>query len=271
MKELILKELQSFGLKIMKEIDRWCVEHDVNYTLCGGSLIGAIRHKGFIPWDDDIDIVMTRPNYQKFVHEFSHDDLVCIAPELGNSYLTFARIADTKTTVSYPYCPWCKTEGVGLYVDIFPLDGEPESKEDFDKLMAILKNKESQMYQIRGTLMPWTKDLGIVRTLKWLGKQILYGRYNYEKELSDYIKIMKSIPYEGSEYCGNLACPVAGLRERQRSEIFEEYIRISFEDCELSVVKNYDEYLSDIFGDYMKLPSEKDRVPKHSEHKFYYR
>ena len=96
MKELTLKDLQRIGLQIMKEIDKWCLEHNVSYSLCGGSLIGAIRHKGFIPWDDDIDIVMPRPEYERFVREFRHPDLVCVAPELQNSYLTFARVCDIK-------------------------------------------------------------------------------------------------------------------------------------------------------------------------------
>jgi len=271
MKELTLHDLQTFGLKIMKEIDHWCLEHEVNYSLCGGSLIGAIRHGGFIPWDDDIDIVMPRPEYEKFVKGFLHPDLVCIAPELGNSYLTFARVADTKETKNVAYCPWCTLPDVGLYVDIFPIDGECEDYGEFQQTMNWLKRKDATIYQIKGAKLPISSDLGGVRILKNIGKKILYGHYSLRKELESYMKVEKAIAFGATSYCGNLACPTAGVRERQRTKVFQNYIRIQFEDCELSAVRDYDEYMRDIFGDYMKLPPEKDRVPKHSEHKFYFK
>lgn len=147
MKELEQKDLQHYGLEIIKEIDHWCVEHMVNYTLCGGSLIGAIRHKGFIPWDDDVDIAMPRPDYERFVHEFSHQDLICIAPELGNSWIPFARVCDTKYTIADPYAPWCTVQNFGVGIDIFPWDGEPDDEEEFKQHMKLVIKKAAVLYR----------------------------------------------------------------------------------------------------------------------------
>ena len=192
MEELNLKDLQQQGLKIMKVIDRWCLENGVNYSLCGGSLIGAVRHKGFIPWDDDIDIMMSRPEYDRFVHEFNKDGYVCIAPELGNSYISYGRICDITETYSEPYCPWCKIEGTGLWVDVFPFDGEPDDYDEFAKLVETISNKINRLYQIRGTKLPISRKLSYMRVFKNLGKKLLYGHCRIDTELFEILSMVSS-------------------------------------------------------------------------------
>ena len=271
MGELTLHDLQQQGLKIMKVIDRWCVDHGVNYSLCGGSLIGAIRHKGFIPWDDDIDIMMARPEYDRFVREFKADGYVCIAPELGNSYIAYGRICDMADTLSEPYCPWSSIEGTGLWVDVFPFDGEPNDFDVFSDLVKRINNKINRIYQIRGARLPLSKKLGGVRIAKLIGKKILYGHCDLDKELAELLVLVKAIPFGETEYCGNLSFPHYDTKERSRIGIFNSYTRLPFEDTELQVVAAYEEYLRDVFGDYMQLPPEEERVPAHLEHKFFFK
>ena len=266
-----LNDLQCVGLQIMKEIDSWCLEHKINYTLCGGSLIGAIRHKGFIPWDDDVDIAMPRPEYEKFVKNFSHRDMICIAPELGNSWIPFARVCDIKNTWAEPYAPWCTVKDYGVGIDIFPWDGEPDDEREFVEHMQRVINKIDILYQIRGAHLPLKLSLGGVRILKNIVKKLIYGRRDLNTVLKSLLLDIKKYPFGSTRYCGNFSCPSYGIKERSRKEVFMNYIRVPFEDCELSIISSYDEYLHDIFGDYMQLPPEKDRVPKHSEHRFYYK
>ena len=119
--------------------------------------------------------------------------------------------------------------------------------------------------------MHLSKKLGIGRFLKNIGKKILYGHYRIDKVLDDLVSNIKLYPFGSTHYCGNFSCPTYGEKERSRTEVFMSFMRVPFEDIELSVISSYDEYLHDIFGDYMQLPPEKDRAPKHSEHKFYLR
>lgn len=271
MKELTLADHQRLGLEIVKEIDKWCTENKVRYTLFGGTLIGAIRHQGFIPWDDDIDIAMPRPDYNRLVKEFSHPDLICVAPELGNSLISFARVCDTKKTVSVPYCPWCTINHLGKWIDIFPLDGEPDDIGEFEALMQDIVKRQAKLYQIRGSKLPITMSLGLTRIAKNIGKRILYGHYDINKELSDLLEVIKGIRFGETNYSGNLSYPTYKTRERSKTKVFESFIRVKFEGEEFSILEYYDEYLRDVFGDYMRMPPEEKRVPKHSEHKFYFK
>ena len=270
-RELNLQDLQRQSLKIMKEIDKWCLENKVNYTLCGGSLIGAIRHKGFIPWDDDVDIAMPRPDYEKFVHGFANKGLICIAPELENSWIPFARVCDTQFTYAKPYAPWCVVSDFGVGVDVFPWDGEPDNESEFKQHMARVIKRLNLLYQVRGAHLPFSWKLGAMRIIKNIAKKVLYGRYDIDGILKDLLHDIQKYPFGSTRYCGNFSCPTYKEKERSRTEVFTKYMRVPFEECEFSIICDYDEYLRDIFGDYMILPPEKDRVPKHSEHRFYFK
>lgn len=271
MKELTLKDLQKYSLQILIEVDRWCSDNQVTYTLCGGSLIGAVRHKGFIPWDDDVDIAMPRPDYEKFVRGFNKNGYICIAPELGNSWIPFARVCETTETVAVPYCPWCTVDDYGVGIDIFPWDGEPSDINEFRKHMSYIQKQHAILYQVRGSKMNLTFNSGILRFCKIFGKKVIYGHHNIEKLLNKIIDNCKKYKFEESTYCGNLSCPTYGTKERNRVCVFSSFTKTIFEGHEVSVISNYNEYLSDIFGDYMKLPPVKDRIPKHNEHKVYFK
>ena len=99
MKEMTLREVQLFGLEILKDVHHFCTLNGIRYSLAYGTLLGAIRHKGFIPWDDDIDIVMPRPDYEKFCKTFKSDAGYDIfSPVEGDCYLGYARVCDLKRT-----------------------------------------------------------------------------------------------------------------------------------------------------------------------------
>lgn len=130
---LSVQEIQGVLLRIMKYIHAFCAENDILYSLDGGTLIGAIRHKGFIPWDDDIDIAMPRPYYEKFVKTFrDSEEYKLFAPERRNSYINYARVCDVKNTIGHFRTPWTQ-EDVGVWVDVFPIDGEAEDVEVWKK------------------------------------------------------------------------------------------------------------------------------------------
>ena len=134
MRKLNLDEIKKTELDILLELQKVCDAHGLRLYLAGGSLLGAIRHKGFIPWDDDIDVCMPRPDYMKLIHledEFSkHLKLVCY--ENGTDSYPFMKLIDTRTKVKEKYMQ--EDASSSLWVDILPVDGLPDKEEEIEKI-----------------------------------------------------------------------------------------------------------------------------------------
>lgn len=269
---LTTKEIQDCSLEVMKFVDAFCRENNIHYCLAGGSLIGAIRHKGFIPWDDDLDIQLSRIEYNKLIHSFkdSSGRYKCFAPELGNSFLPFARICDMQKTIAVPYCPW-SMETTGIFIDICAEDGVPDSLDLLNNRVNRLRKQIETLYQVRGASLKFSPELGFIRSMKLLAKKAIYGRRDLEHLLHSIISGFTEENYIKSSFVGVMQNPMYGVREHHRKEIFESYIDVPFEDTFFMVVSDYDELLRNIFGDYMKLPPEEKRIPGHSEHYFTWR
>ena len=156
-RELSLEEIQNESLRMLSIIDQFCIENGIQYSLGYGALIGAIRHKGFIPWDDDIDLIMTRPNYLRFVSLFNKDktinrDLKLFAPELDNSYYNITHICDMRRTRVRKYYQWTD-EDTGIWIDVFPIDSLPE---DGGKQ---LRDQSKLCFDVWGSVFRFQKSL----------------------------------------------------------------------------------------------------------------
>lgn len=128
--ELNKKEIQNIELNILLEFSKFCNENKLRYYLVGGTLLGAIRHKGFIPWDDDIDVCMPRPDYELFISNF-HSDNSCLklcCNKFGNLKAPFAKLKDTRTIVVNDILVNDNDIDTNLWIDIFPVDGLPDSE-----------------------------------------------------------------------------------------------------------------------------------------------
>lgn len=260
MKELSLEEVKEIQLSILEYIDRVCEENRIPYYLCGGTLIGAVRHKGYIPWDDDIDIMLLRPDYMKLLSVLeANDTYKCLSMYNQNDYFyPFAKVVDSRTELIEKNSDY-KIQNYGVYVDIFPVDSLPNDNEKrHAHYQRILKAR--QLYYL--SLSKKTPAVG--NLLKYPPKFCLwvYSRIKGWKFWLNKIEELANIYSDGdSEYVG---CVVAGYGEKEtyHRSLYKE-IKAPFEGYSFSIPQGYDEYLTCLYGDYMKIPPADKQVTRH--------
>lgn len=271
MEILSLKDIQGVLLRIMKYIHTFCVENDIKYSLCGGTLIGAIRHKGFIPWDDDIDITIPRPDYDRFVKIFKDsDEFKLFAPERKNSYINYVRVCDVKSTIGDFRVPWTK-EKVGVWIDVFPIDGEAEDEEVWKKEVHRLIQYRWLMFFSRLPHSKFKRNVPISENVKVFFKKVLFWWLPTNLINKRSIKLQSSHDFRTSSYCGQMAFLDLWYRKRMPRDWYDcEYVLQPFEDADFYITSEYDKVLTSLYGNYMELPPEKERVAGHSKSVNYY-
>ena len=270
---MTLRELQLFSLEILKDVHQFCVENNIEYSMSDGSLIGAIRHKGFIPWDDDIDIIMRRPDYEKFCKIFKSDiyELKCREND-PHCMVPFARVYDVQKTIIKTTAPWCRDE-VGVWIDVFPADCVVEDVKQYEEYYSISRKLWKKSGSSRSARCSFIWDKPLVYNLKLLFKKIIF----LNGKMTDYyvkkvINRAKAFKWGETPFWGNLTSMGDNIKEHHRIEIFKSCIMVPFEDTQVMVMNGYDEYLKDKYNDYMQLPPEEKRVQHYSSMtKFYWK
>ena len=272
MKIMTLKDIQMESLEILKDVHSFCESHNIRYSLAYGTLLGAVRHKGFIPWDDDVDIVMPRPDFERFCQEFqSSMGYTLYAPEDSKSYLTFARVCDNIHTNVITKSPWC-IEPTGVWIDVFPLDGMPADEKDFACHVKKVRKLMQKEMRVRWTkLMDWKHLSGFKEHFYYLIKRLLFCNYSISSAVHEHIQIIKSNKYEDMNYYGQLCVMDYPEKEHNPKADFQSCLLMKFCDSEFYVMNGYDNFLTRYYGNYMELPPEEERVPPQSEFKFYWK
>lgn len=241
-----MEDVKQIEIEMLSFIDQICRENDIKYFLDSGTLLGAIRHKGFIPWDDDVDIALFREDYDKLVNLLKdHPKYRAISYENSTYLFPFAKIIDTTT--------WVKTEkfdvysDLGIYIDLFPIDNIPDSK--FKR--KVFFNK----------IWMGRKAINYVA----IEERKLLSKF-YQKQLKlffDYIgykKINSFIDSECRKYekvdTKNITTILGSFKKIKilEKKWFSETKYVDFENLKLPIPAGYDEYLKVLYGDYMKLP-----------------
>ena len=255
MEALSHEEIQNAELEILMRFDSFCKKYGLRYSLAGGTLLGAIRHKGFIPWDDDIDVMMPRPDYEKFISLFRNVE--------DPSLFLFS-----SSTLKYPFTKLLRRDiaverdGINdvpnLWVDIFPVDGLPEDEREIRKIY-----KKNRLY-IRIISFSMWKSLKVYRgrqnKLKAFLISIFVKIYGAKRAYRRLDKLAKKIPYGSTSNMGIIAWGMYGPGEKMPLSGFEPPIQVDFEGQKFMAVSCWREYLSGIYGDYMQLPPEEKRV-----------
>ena len=247
-KPLTLRERQLEYLRILKELDHYCTDNGLIYYMGCGTLIGAVRHKGFIPWDDDLDVFMPRPDFLKLCSTYNSDGFTfhSIRNDKSHSF-NFGRLCSNKV--------YSIDRGKPLYnmgIDVYVINGAPSNKEEQVKFVketfAFIKRK-CFLERVRGFL---------VRKNLWPSKTLDFALLN--KVLFQAERCFERYDYETSEYIW----PYGGGRLIMKKTNYGTPIRLQFEDGYFCAPENYHEVLTLGYGDYMLLPPEEQRHPYHS-------
>jgi lipopolysaccharide cholinephosphotransferase len=263
---LSLEELQNLEFEILKSFRDFCNQNNLRYYLCGGTLIGAIRHKGFIPWDDDIDVMMPRPDYEKFLF-LNKDGMLGQHLKLDNINLndkalsSILRIYDTRTDLNFTNLIFKKT--FGCWIDIFPLDGLSNSKLGrllhfrYSRLIQDLSIANDTKFGVKRRTKLYTILQFIILPFLPIIRIIGHDRWIYKLD-----KISKKYDYKKSKYVGVVEGR-ALEKEAMLKEEMEPAISVDFNGEKFTAMANYDEYLTNLYGNYM-IPL--DDAGKESRH-----
>ena len=270
MREINSEELKQIQLDVLKEVHNVCTKENFRYSLCGGTLLGAVRHGGFIPWDDDIDVFMPRPDYNKFVEycKTHHTPFALSSIETDSKYgYLFAKAMNCDTTIS-------ETNGnrngsnLGVYIDIFPIDGLGSTYDEAKKQFKKTRFNRELLVAYNWKRFFRSKTHSIKYEPIRFAFFILSRFVKSEKLIK---RIQAKYPADGfekSKYAGAI-CGSYRFKEILPVEVYSEFDTVTFEGFEFMSIKNKDAYLKSIYGNYMELPPEDKRVSHHTFKAYY--
>ena len=261
MVEITPQELKTLQLDVLQAVDAFCRERGIRYSLACGTMLGAVRHKGYIPWDDDLDIYLLREDYNRLMAEFpavyeGHYEL--ISRERDKRWdLLIAQAYDNRTV--FVECAHTAMN-VGVKIDLFPIDDVPDDDAEwlaYDKKRRLL----ARILLIKGSLLSrkqrsFRKNLGML-----LIKIVTFpiSRKRLASILDRYAQ-----KFNGKGYRSVFEC-IQGLLQKHKfsKSLFDSLVDYPFEDRHFPGFADADAYLRNGYGDYMKLPPEEKRVAHH--------
>lgn len=255
-----IREYQLAQLELMNMVDKLCSKLHLTYYIIGGTLLGAVRHQGFIPWDPDIDIAMPRDDYEKLREYFAQNDSKRYFYQHysteKNHLPGHALIKIKDSHVIFKAKERFATRYDGIYLDVFPLDNAPLNKRLQEKQMKKIRTikklislKSTKIFNKNGATVIFIKNL-----TSFLLSPLTFRYLNRKRD-----KVMRQYNGINNNYLVSMASHYSYWKQLMPSEIYGQPTRIEFEGLSLSAPAQISEYLTRIFGDYMKLPPEDSR------------
>ena len=269
MKRISIPEMKQIQIDILKDVHRFCEENNLHYTLAFGSMLGAIRHKGYIPWDDDIDIALLRPDYEKLVKNYTSADgkyrLYDYRKDSDYHY-PYAKIADTRTILDENV----SMKNIGVNIDVFPFDYMFDTREECTRFISTL-DRLKKLFRVK-LVKPGKKNVWWKRILIRLSKVVMFPismRKIVEKE---YEKV-SVLTNDKAKFVAFALDPrlEGAYRSIYSRNMFEKFLNVPFDGEEFMVTAEYDKWLTQMYGDYMTPPSESNRTSPHTLNNIYWK
>ncbi|WP_462392764.1 LicD family protein [Mitsuokella multacida] len=263
-KELTNAEVKSVLLEVLVHIDKTCRQHGIKYSVAYGTQIGAIRHQGFIPWDDDVDIMLLRDDYEQLIQilKTEHNPQYVLLDETCSGYpYAFAKLCDRRTKLLEK--DYVSIKDMGIYVDIFPFDEVPQKGTISSKFFWGILHFLDRLHWCSGYQLSHLKHVDWagwshpLKTLVWIICWLIGRPINPSWATRMMLNFTKR-KYQ-SDYCGLIAFP----GEIYKRTLFNDYCDVTFENHQLMSIKAYDSFMRQEYGDYMKFPPVAEQIPKH--------
>ena len=255
------RKLQSLELGTLEEFDRVCKKHDIRYTLIDGTLLGAVRHEGFIPWDDDVDVALLREDYNKLLahsNEFS-DQYFFQTKETDKEYFRLYAKVRINGTVFKETAHANHRIHHGVYIDVFPIDKIPNNR--FLKKTQFLSFLFFE-YGLSAKYLNINSRVGFKRVVSWI-LRILYFPFTKSFLFSKCQKMATKFNYLSSNFSFRLFFGGYPEKEFDPKIFLDGTFAASFCSKKYSIIHDYDTYLKIVYGDYWSLPPIEKRVSKH--------
>lgn len=250
-RKLNLKEIQEAEYKILREVSRICREQSLAFSLDSGTLLGAVRHCDFIPWDDDIDLIMPRSDYNKACQVLPHC-LPSFYKFVMCSHRPFSKIIDVRTNVSNNTKNQVIQDNY-LWIDIFPIDIIPEDKEVQKRLFSKIQRLLTAQMRANTIIGTGSTPFRAIAKLPFLIIPKLHGVEYYNAQIE---KLLLQNDYDSSRMVGPAFFKKHPSIPR---EDFDNLIKLPFHGEEFYAIPHWDSYLTQLYGDYMTLPPEDKR------------
>ena len=255
-------EVKFICSDILNHFSSFCKEHNLRFSIAYGTAIGAVRHHGFIPWDDDVDVIMPRTDYNLFIESYGDNQKYKLFEHsiIKDYYYPYAKLCDRDTVVEEKY--YSCNEPMGVYIDIFPIDGCGNTKE---QAVDHLNEALIMQYKLRHAMAThFLKDdrniaIEILRYVRYKLLKLVGPEYFYNKLMR---KTMKH-SFNSSKYVSNIVWDSYGSKEIMLASSFDDYLSVLFEYNEYPIIHNYDDYLTSLYGDYMTPPPKESQITHH--------